>query len=107
VVFVGNGGFIPDDYHACNSSFISKRRFERDLFSYIEHHGVSLYTICLNPRTTEGRVPRKRRVCSVRVGLGPHYPLGTIDTVPRVYDIFKAYEVMEGRKKRKKNENLM
>jgi hypothetical protein len=26
---------------------------------------------------------------------GPHYPLGT---VPRAYDIFKAYEGIEGRK---------
>jgi hypothetical protein len=28
----------------------------------------------------------------------PYYPLGTIDTVPRFYDIFKAYEEMEERK---------
>jgi hypothetical protein len=27
-----------------------------------------------------------------------YYPLGTTGTVPRAYDIFKAYEVMEGRK---------
>jgi hypothetical protein len=26
---------------------------------------------------------------------GPYYPLGTIDTVPRAYDIFRAYEEME------------
>jgi hypothetical protein len=25
---------------------------------------------------------------------GPYYPFGTIGTVPRVYDIFKAYEGM-------------
>jgi hypothetical protein len=29
---------------------------------------------------------------------GPHYPLGTTDTVPRAYDIFRAYEGMEGKK---------
>jgi hypothetical protein len=29
---------------------------------------------------------------------GPYYPLGTIGTVPRAYDIFRAYEGMEGRK---------
>jgi hypothetical protein len=28
---------------------------------------------------------------------GPYYPLGTIGTVPRAYDIFRAYEGMEGR----------
>jgi hypothetical protein len=27
---------------------------------------------------------------------GPYYPLGTIGTVPRAYDIFRAYEKMEG-----------
>jgi hypothetical protein len=31
----------------------------------------------------------------------PYYPLGTIGTVPRPYDLFKAYEGME----RRKNEN--
>jgi hypothetical protein len=29
---------------------------------------------------------------------GPYYPLGTIGTVPRAYDMFGAYEGMEGRK---------
>jgi hypothetical protein len=29
---------------------------------------------------------------------GPYYPLGTIRTVPRAYDIFKTYEEMEGRR---------
>jgi hypothetical protein len=29
---------------------------------------------------------------------GPYYPLDTIGTVPRAYDMFKAYEGMEGRK---------
>jgi hypothetical protein len=29
---------------------------------------------------------------------GPYYSLGTIGTVPRAYDIFRAYEGMEGRK---------
>jgi hypothetical protein len=28
---------------------------------------------------------------------GPYYPLGTTGTVPRAYDIFRAYEEMEGR----------
>jgi hypothetical protein len=28
----------------------------------------------------------------------PYYPLGTIGTVPRAYDIFRVYEGMEGRK---------
>jgi hypothetical protein len=28
--------------------------------------------------------------------LGPYYPLGTIDTVPKAYDIFRAYEEMAG-----------
>jgi hypothetical protein len=27
---------------------------------------------------------------------GPYYPLGTIGTVPTAYDIFRAYEGMEG-----------
>jgi hypothetical protein len=38
---------------------------------------------------------------------GPYYPLGTIGTVPRAYDIFRAYKGMEGRtntnKEMKKN----
>jgi hypothetical protein len=29
---------------------------------------------------------------------GPYYPLGTTGTVPRAYDMFRAYEGMEGRK---------
>jgi hypothetical protein len=29
---------------------------------------------------------------------GPYYPSDTIDTVPTAYEIFKAYEGMEGRK---------
>jgi hypothetical protein len=29
---------------------------------------------------------------------GPYYPSGTTGTVPRAYDIFRAYEGMEGRK---------
>jgi hypothetical protein len=28
---------------------------------------------------------------------GPYYPLGTIGTVPRAYDIFRAYDGMEWR----------
>jgi hypothetical protein len=30
--------------------------------------------------------------------LRPYYPLGTIGTVPRAYDLFRAYEDMDGRK---------
>jgi hypothetical protein len=30
-----------------------------------------------------------------------NYPLGTIGTAPRAYDIFRAYEGMEGRKTKK------
>jgi hypothetical protein len=33
---------------------------------------------------------------------GPYYPLGTIGTVLRAYDIFRAYEGMEGRKNKNK-----
>jgi hypothetical protein len=29
---------------------------------------------------------------------GPYYPSGTIGTVPRAYDIFRAYEEMGGEK---------
>jgi hypothetical protein len=29
---------------------------------------------------------------------GPYYPLGIIGTVPRAYDIFRAYEEMDGEK---------
>jgi hypothetical protein len=29
---------------------------------------------------------------------GPYYPLGTIGTAPRAYDICKAYEGTEGRR---------
>jgi hypothetical protein len=32
---------------------------------------------------------------------GPYYPLGTTGTVPRAYDMFRAYEGMEGRKIKK------
>jgi hypothetical protein len=35
--------------------------------------------------------------------VGPYYPVGTISTVPRAYDIFKAYEGMEVRKMQIKN----
>jgi hypothetical protein len=39
---------------------------------------------------------------------GPYYQLGTIGTVPRAYDISRAYEGMEGRKiSMKKQENLI
>jgi hypothetical protein len=42
------------------------------------------------------------------VAAGPYYPLGTIGTAPRSYDIFRAYAEMEGRKiKFKKLENLI
>jgi hypothetical protein len=33
---------------------------------------------------------------------GPYYPLRTIGTVPRAYNIFRAYEGMEGRKNKNK-----
>jgi hypothetical protein len=33
---------------------------------------------------------------------GPYYPLGTIDTIPRAYDIFRTYEEMEGRTNKNK-----
>jgi hypothetical protein len=36
---------------------------------------------------------------------GPYYPLSTLDTVPRAYEIFMAYERMGGRKN-KKNEKM-
>jgi hypothetical protein len=29
---------------------------------------------------------------------GPYYPLGTIGTVPRAYDMFRAHEGIRGRK---------
>jgi hypothetical protein len=29
--------------------------------------------------------------------VSPYYPLGAIGTVPMAYDIFRAYEKMEGR----------
>jgi hypothetical protein len=29
---------------------------------------------------------------------GLYYPLGIMDVVPRAYDIFRAYEDMEGRR---------
>jgi hypothetical protein len=32
----------------------------------------------------------------------PYYPLGTIGTVPRAHDMFRAYEGMEGRKNKNK-----
>jgi hypothetical protein len=32
----------------------------------------------------------------------PDYPFGTIGTVPRAYDMFRAYEEMEGRKNKNK-----
>jgi hypothetical protein len=31
-----------------------------------------------------------------------YYPLGTTGTVPRAYDIFRAYKGMEGRKNKNK-----
>jgi hypothetical protein len=34
--------------------------------------------------------------------VGLHYPLGAIGTVPRIYDIFRTYEGMEGRKNKNK-----
>jgi hypothetical protein len=33
---------------------------------------------------------------------GPYYPLGTTGTVPRAYDMFRAYEGMEEKIKIKK-----
>jgi hypothetical protein len=36
------------------------------------------------------------------VQAGQCYPLGTIGTVPRAYDIFRAYEGMEERTNKKK-----
>jgi hypothetical protein len=42
---------------------------------------------------------------------GPYNPLRTIGTVPRAYDIFRAYEGMKGRKstnkEMKKKENVI
>jgi hypothetical protein len=35
---------------------------------------------------------------------GPYYPSGTIVSVPRAYKIFSAYDGMEGRKNKNKNE---
>jgi hypothetical protein len=51
-------------------------------------------------------------VSAQNVGPGipdPYYPLGTIGTVPRAYDIFKAYEGMKWRKiqiKEQKNRKM-
>jgi hypothetical protein len=37
---------------------------------------------------------------------GPYYPLGTVGTVPRAYDIFRAYEEIEGKNKNKEMKNM-
>jgi hypothetical protein len=34
----------------------------------------------------------------MNAGAGSYYLLGTTSTVPRAYDIFRAYEGIEGRK---------
>jgi hypothetical protein len=35
---------------------------------------------------------------------GPYYPLGTIGTVPRAHDMFRAYEELGGIKMKMTNE---
>jgi hypothetical protein len=41
---------------------------------------------------------RKKIVTHLNYWAGPYYPLGIIGTVSRAYDMFTAYEGMEGRK---------
>jgi hypothetical protein len=38
------------------------------------------------------------KCCNGERTTGPYYPLGTTGTVPRAYDMFRAYEGTKGRK---------
>jgi hypothetical protein len=48
----------------------------------------------------------RRSTVSAAVCPGPYYPLGAIDTVPRAYDNFRAYEGMKRGKIQKGNERI-
>jgi hypothetical protein len=56
----------------------------------------------LNRLTREEKLKTKNLTqCNYTLRSGQYYPSGTTGTVPRAYDMFRAYEEMEGTK----NEN--